>query len=245
MDHHWLTDFLALGQSEADGTPAVLHGLYSHDSARAASEKMDAYSLPRKPLEGLREIVSVAVPLPESEDVVVHRSIELITVQQVATTAKCAHLKHKTVFHPNYILGQSMFGMDDVTDGMFATLILGEFTLEQRNLPPKLLLARMNGMLANEIYSLEERKRMAEGIYCGLRPICGKMGYEMRRFGGSSGKVNVGDALSFGGTSIIISPIENLALKLQKKNSHTCDIHLRRMGANSPCRTNYWSCIQC
>ena len=40
MDNYWLTDLLALGESPADGTPSVLHGLFSTECAAGAMTYM-------------------------------------------------------------------------------------------------------------------------------------------------------------------------------------------------------------
>ena len=79
------------------------------------------------------------------------------------------------------------FGNDDVLEDIDATIILGDFHLEANEMPPKLLLLRLSGMLCNQRYSRQDKDEIANSIYSAIRPITGKRGYEMRRFGGSSG----------------------------------------------------------
>ena len=82
-----------------------------------------------------------------------------------------------------------MFGNDDICKDVVATIILGEFCLEEENHPPKLLLLRLSSMFSNEKYTLAEKTAMSRAIHDSIRSLSGKMGYEMRRFCGSSGMV--------------------------------------------------------
>ena len=82
-----------------------------------------------------------------------------------------------------------MFGNDDICKDVVATIILGEFCLEEENHPPKLLLLRLSSMFSNEKYTLAEKTAMSCAIHDSIRSLSGKMGYEMRRFCGSSGMV--------------------------------------------------------
>ena len=67
-----------------------------------------------------------------------------------------------------------------------ATIILGNFTLENGTHNSKLLLLRTNGILSNAKYPLEEKNAMTSAIYKSIRPLAGKRGYELRQFCGSS-----------------------------------------------------------
>ena len=71
-----------------------------------------------------------------------------------------------------------------------ATILLGEFSLENVQLPPKMLLCRLSSMLSNNKYTASKKDDMAKNIYKSLRSIAGKRGYELYRLFGSSGSVS-------------------------------------------------------
>ena len=75
----------------------------------------------------------------------------------------------------------------DIDFNADATILLGDFRLEKEKLPEKMLLLRLSGMLSNASYTRQEKEDMALNIYNALRPLTGKRGLEMRRFGGSFG----------------------------------------------------------
>ena len=83
-----------------------------------------------------------------------------------------------------------MFGNDDISDDVDATILLGEFSLEDGLLPPKMLSCRMSSMLSNNKYTASEKEDMAQNIYKSLRSIAGKHGYKLYRLCGSSGPVS-------------------------------------------------------
>ena len=140
MENHWLTDLLALGESPKDGSPSVLHGLFSLKTAAGAWSHMRNNNLKPKRIKGHRQLVALRVRSPENDSVSVKRVIEVITVEQVQLTSACEHLRLETDFAPSYVLNQYMFGSDDISEGVFATVILGDFVLEEKVMPPKLLL---------------------------------------------------------------------------------------------------------
>ena len=69
------------------------------------------------------------------------------------------------------------------------TIILGNFTLEDEEKAPKLLLLCPSGMLCNELFTKSQRDAFAHDIYNNLRSLAGRRGFEIRQTCGSSGKV--------------------------------------------------------
>ena len=78
-----------------------------------------------------------------------------------------------------------MFGNQDISGNIGATILLGEFTLEECQFPPKMLACRLSSMLSNDKYTVPEKEDMAKSIYNSLRSLAGKQGYEIYRFCGS------------------------------------------------------------
>ena len=112
----------------------------------------------------------------------------VITVPQVRMVGACKQFHRQTDFDSQFLSKMKFFGNDDVIPNVDATILLGDFSLEDEALPEKMLLVRLNCSMSNSMLSREEKEEMASNIYSSLRPLSGRNGYEMRRFGGSSGK---------------------------------------------------------
>ena len=189
-ENHLTCDHMALAESVGDGSPAVMHGVYSLLSSQLAFDHMNKLSLSPLRIQGNRQtIVLPNVPSPEDLSKGQERIVEVIIVRQKRSVKDCAILKRENEFTPQYILSQQMFGNDDICKKVVATIILGDFCLEEDNHPPKLLLLRLSSMFSNLKYTPVEKTAMSCAIHDSIRSLSGKMGYEMRRFGGSSGMV--------------------------------------------------------
>ena len=181
-DHH------ALAPSRADGTPGILHGVLSLQSASSAHLYSQTIGKSPSRIRGnSKRIVVENVSSPHDAETTRNIVVEIITVHQVLPCDDVMKLKGLNDFSPEYLMKQSYFGNNDVRKDVDATMILGSFDLENKSLPPKLLLFRFHGMIINHMKSLADRNVMVDEIYSSLRPICGKRGFEIRRFCGSSG----------------------------------------------------------
>ena len=74
-----------------------------------------------------------------------------------------------------YVNKQLMFGNNDISDDVDATILMGEFTLEDVQLPPKMLVCRLNSMLSSNKYTASKKEDMAKNIYKSLRSIAGNV----------------------------------------------------------------------
>ena len=141
-------------------------------------------------LGGFREqIVIPNVPSPEDPSKLRDVAIEVITVDQVFTAEEVDNMAPNIHNDIEYILRQKLFGNEDIRTNVDANIILGIMSKEEADIAPKLLLFWSSSMLANLIQNQESKNETATNIYSTLRLCAGKRGFEIRRFGGSSGKI--------------------------------------------------------
>ena len=68
-----------------------------------------------------------------------------------------------------------------------ATIVLGDLSLEDTYLQPKVLLVKLSGIYSNSRLSAYREKGMGQMIYSAPCPLAGRWGYKMRQLCGSSG----------------------------------------------------------
>ena len=62
-------------------------------------------------------------------------------------------MKLQSEYDVIYVNKQFMFGNNDISDNVDATILLGEFMLEDVHLPPIMLSCRLSNMLSNNKYN--------------------------------------------------------------------------------------------
>ena len=135
------------------------------------------------------EVIDVDVSSPECDANIVSRRVHVIVLTQHMSDAEIKRRKYRgqNNFPVDFVTDLQVFGGDYMREDVAATIVLGDFGLEGKSLPPKCLFVAWHGMLANEERDLTKKQKMAEDIYSAVRSLSGKGGYELRRFGGSSG----------------------------------------------------------
>jgi len=186
-ENHWTIDHMSLAESE-DGTPAVIHGVPSTRCSGCAFDFIIKNNITPVRVNGHTEMFDlVNVASPECDTKTRTHRVCVITLPQIHKAQDCKKFLRQTDFDLHYLIKLKFFGNVDIDSNVDATIVLGDFRLEKEVLPEKMLLLRLSGMLSNDMYTRQEKEAMALNIYNALRPLSGKRGYEMRRFGGSSG----------------------------------------------------------
>jgi len=181
---------MALAKSPTDNSPAIIHGVFSHTSATKAYDKMLKDRFIPERIKGERHVqVLRNCPSPEDPTKLRDVTIEVILVDETSSVDDVSSLRGQTDVDEDVILSLNFFGNDDLRDDVDATIVMGNFCKEDGHLAPKLLCHRFSSMIANSL-SLDKKNHMTKDIYRTLRGIAGKRGYEMWRFGGSSGIVD-------------------------------------------------------
>ena len=183
-DHH------AFARSE-DQSPPVLHGVLSPHSAAAAFSLMMASAQSPFPITGFREKLWLRdVPSPEDPNIFQHFYIEVINMSSHCSTESLFHMKGENNCPPSDVLKYELLRNSDLSDQVDATLILGHFLHEGKQVPPKLLLLRFRHMLCNTLFSVDDIEKMSQTTFHLLHTLAGKYGFELRRCSGTAGKVN-------------------------------------------------------
>ena len=147
--------------------------------------------LHRKVLIARKERIELEnVPSPENRNKYRSVTVEVIRIEQALTVTMYTDMKLQSEYDIIYVNKQFMFGNDDISNDVDATILLGEFMLKNVQLPPKMLLCRLSSMLSNNKYIASEKEDMAKNIYKSLRSIPGKRDYELYRFCCSLGPVS-------------------------------------------------------
>jgi len=183
-ENHWTCDHMCLAESN-DGTPPIVHGAPNIDSSDGAFKYVLDNSISLCRINGSSQIIDLKVPSPEMPNKFRTLRVHIITLPQMHTINECKQYLRQTAFSVEYLINLRYFGNNDVLPTIDATILLGDFQLEEMLLPPKVLLIRLSGMLSNSSHSQQDKEIMAHNIYNSIRPLTGKKGYEMRRFGGS------------------------------------------------------------
>ena len=79
-----------------------------------------------------------------------HVHLIVLTQKISCTDCKKMNLQGHNNFHVDVILNNRLFGGDCMRNGVDIMVILGNFSLESKSLPPKRLFVTWNGMLTNE-----------------------------------------------------------------------------------------------
>ena len=185
----WRCDHMCLAASAIDGTPGVMHGVLSHSSAQSAFDYITCRDIKPKVIEDMGEVIDLDVSSPECEANIVSRRVHVIVLTQQVSDAEIKRRNYcgQNNFSVDFVTELLLFGGDYMREDVAATIVLGDFGLEGKSLPPKCLFVAWHGMLANEERNLVKKQLMAEELYSAVRSLAGKGGYELRRFGGSSG----------------------------------------------------------
>ena len=132
--NHWYCDHYEFAKSRVDSTPPVMHGCLSKQTSDAVFYVYKSNNLKHNVLSTAREATVLCnVPSPEYLNKKINVKVELIHVNQVITTATCDSLKLKSDFDVEFVLVQKMFGNDDMSSNIDATILLGNFNLEKND----------------------------------------------------------------------------------------------------------------
>lgn len=203
-NNNWLVcDHLAHAKSMDvdDNTPAVSHAVLSRKSACRLNEymKTNEHELKRIIMntESVKRetIVVENVEPPEGDGRRRSFTVEVIEMKQFLSLSALSK-QYKNGFNDfsaNDFCAYHIFGNNDIKDNVDATMIIGDFCLEDDStiVGKKLLLFRFSGMASNAMNwgGSDEHGKLgtARTLYNFILPMCGKRGFELNRFGGSSG----------------------------------------------------------
>ena len=166
-----------LAVSVIDGTPCVVHGVLSHSSAQSAFDFMTRHNLKPKVIEDVGEVIDLDVSSPECEANIVSRRVHVIVLTQQVSDAeiKRRNYRGQNNFSVDFVTDLQVFGGDYMREDVAATIVLGDFGLEGKSLPPKCLFVAWHGMLANEqrVYprNREWQKRSTVLFGCSLEKV--------------------------------------------------------------------------
>jgi hypothetical protein len=113
-NHHLSCDHMALAESDADSTKAVVHGVMSDDNAKMVVHYLEAKHKSISRINAARERIVLNITSPEDISKNKNFVVDVVMVDQVKKCSEFEDWKGTTHFDPEYISGLEHFGQDDI-----------------------------------------------------------------------------------------------------------------------------------